>query len=80
LYRKDTDYALIMGRINGVFACFLSILSLSFYGFRKFCRLMERSVFHTNFIHRLAQGGGELSIFWAGNARPAADGKALSTL
>ena len=31
-------------------------------------------------IYRLAQGGGELSIFGAGNARPAADGKALSTL
>ncbi|WP_303177334.1 hypothetical protein [Paraprevotella xylaniphila] len=31
-------------------------------------------------IFRLAQGGGELSIFGAGNVRPAADGKALSTL
>ena len=31
-------------------------------------------------IFCLAQGGGELSIFWAGNVRPAADGKALNTL
>ena len=50
LHRKDTDYALIIGRINVVFACFLSILSLSFYGFRKFWWLMKRSVFHTNSI------------------------------
>ena len=31
-------------------------------------------------IFRLAQSGGELSIFCAGNARPATNGKALSTL
>lgn len=31
-------------------------------------------------IFRLAQDGGELSIFCAGNARPVTDGRALSTL
>ena len=40
----------------------------------------ERKIVWLKEIYRLAQGGSELSIFWAGNVRPAVDGKALSTL
>lgn len=40
----------------------------------------ERKIVWLKEIFRLAQSGGELSIFCAGNARPATNGKALSTL
>lgn len=103
LYRKDTDYALIMGRINGVLLAFVNFILvvlwlpevLSAHGTVCFSHKLHSSasIAHFRFlisaelkivwlkeIFRLAQGGGELSIFWVGNARPAVDGKALSTL
>jgi len=61
--------------------CFLHKLhsSASIAHFR-FLISAELKIVWLKEIFRLAQGGGELSIFGAGNARPAADGKALNTL